>query len=38
MTEFCLIQKDVTVGKPLKFKIDHFYDITTVLYFKKYNP
>ena len=37
-TEVCLIQNDATVGKPLKFYIDHFFDITTVHYFKKYNP
>ena len=37
-TEVCLIQKDVTVGKPLLFYIEHFFDITTVLNFKKYNP
>ena len=37
-TEVCLIQKDVTVGKPLLFYIDKFFDITTVLNFKKYNP
>ena len=37
-TEVCLIQKDATVGKPLLFYIEHFFDITTVLNFKKYNP
>ena len=38
MTEVCLIQKDATLGKPLKIFIDRFYDLTTVHYFKKYNP
>lgn len=38
MTEICLIQKDVTIGKPLKIFIDRFFDLTTVIYFKKYNP
>ncbi len=38
MTEICLIQKDATIGKPIKIFIDRFFDITTVIYFKKYNP
>jgi hypothetical protein len=38
MTEVALIQKDASLGKPLKIFIDRFYDLTTVHYFKKYNP
>ena len=38
MTEINLIQKDAAIGKPLKVFIDRYFDITTVMYFKKYNP
>ena len=38
MTEVCLVQKGVTHGKPLKIFVDKAFDLTTLIYFKKYNP